>query len=267
MKELLAFPPPREAVTESTPMVDSQEIKDRILTLKLMFDDSSKLRQQRDFLNTHGQNVMTNPEAGNEGLGLVREFNQKNLQIHPKQEECLAGGVQGEPKIEGADPRGNTRMISSIIKQVREQKKAILLNHELKKDQDLNLMSNNPDVYQSSQVHMPSLSQQATQIDQFLPELVELKQVVDATANDLNEAKAAEAGRVDPALSLEARSNMYQAAMPLKNDFVFNFDAYENHRKEIQEKHLQRNAARDEQISEILTAKAAGEGVETNALK
>lgn len=83
MKELLAFPAQREAPTDSKPVVDSQEIRDRILTLKLMFDDSNKLRQQRDFLNTHGQNVMTNPDVADQGLGLVREFNQKNLEINP----------------------------------------------------------------------------------------------------------------------------------------------------------------------------------------
>lgn len=158
-------------------------------------------------------------------------------------------------------------MISSIIKQVRDQKKAIMLNHELKKDQDLNLMSNNPDVYQSSQADMPPLSQQANQLDQFLPELVELKQVVDQTANGMNEVRPIGLDRVDPALSQEAKGNIEKAAMPLKNDFIFNFDAYENHRREIQEKHLQRNSARDGQIAEILNAKAEGDGAKTEILK
>lgn len=68
----MIFPIQNEQVEQNKPQVDSNEIKDRILTLKLMFDDSTKLRQQRDFLNNQGQNVMTNPAASHEDLGMVK---------------------------------------------------------------------------------------------------------------------------------------------------------------------------------------------------
>lgn len=43
---------------------------------------------------------------------------------------------------------------------------------------------------------------------------------------------------MDPVIDKEAWSNVYKEAMPLKNDFVFNFNDFENHKKEIHEKHL-----------------------------
>lgn len=83
----------------------------------------------------------------------------------------------------------------------------------------------------------------------------------------MKEAPLVVRDRVDPILSDETQAKMQRAALPLKNDFVFNFDAYESHRREIQEKHLQRNAARGEQIAEILNAKAEGDREGTSAMK
>lgn len=98
------------------------------------------------------------------------------MQISVENQEYIGGGVQGAQQAEAlSEPLGNTRMISSIIKEVKAQKQAILLNQQLQQDMDTNLVNNNPDLFLASQANMPDLSEQANHIDKFLPELVELK--------------------------------------------------------------------------------------------
>lgn len=54
MKDLLVFPSDiaNIGLVDSKPGIDSKEIQDRILSLKVMFDDSHSLRQKQNFLNT-----------------------------------------------------------------------------------------------------------------------------------------------------------------------------------------------------------------------
>lgn len=126
---------------------------------------------------------------------------------------------------------------------------------------------------------MPNLSSQANEINQYLPELVQLQQVISDTQKELKADAAAEMDALtqvqaqtqkamDPVIDKEAWSNVYKEAMPLKNDFVFNFNDFENHKKEIHEKHLQRNAENTEMITEILAAKVSdGTTIEQLPLK
>lgn len=82
---------------------------------------------------------------------------------------------------------------------------------------------------------MPLLAKEASEINKYLPELVQLQQVVTDTAEQLGTDKDK---KVDPVVGAEAWANVYQTAMPLKNDFVFNFNEFENHKKEIHDKHM-----------------------------
>ena len=56
MRDLLVFPPDiaNIGLTDSKPGIDSKEIQDRILSLKVMFDDTNTLRQKKNFLTTQG---------------------------------------------------------------------------------------------------------------------------------------------------------------------------------------------------------------------
>ena len=82
--------------------IDTQAIQDRILTLKLMFQDNQKLREDRQILNATGKGV------ADDNLDLISKFNveSKPVSVAPEQ---IGRGVS-HPHSEG-----NTRMISSII--------------------------------------------------------------------------------------------------------------------------------------------------------
>ena len=106
---------------------------------------------------------------------------------------------------------------------------------------------------------MPGLSNQASELNQYLPELIQLQKVKDNAAEDLVRADLVEAQAskvaLDPVVDQEAWANVYQAAMPLKNDFVFNFDEFENQKREIHERQQQRSNEQSELISDILAVK------------
>lgn len=76
---------------------------------------------------------MTNPEAGGTGLDKVRLYNLSKMEVNVDQPEALGTGVQGGP-MSAENPQGNTRMISSIIKDIKNQKRILKQNQELKMD-------------------------------------------------------------------------------------------------------------------------------------
>ena len=52
---------------------DTKKIQDRILTLKLMFEDTQSLRQQKSFPNTQGQNIFKHNNEPN--LDMIQKYN------------------------------------------------------------------------------------------------------------------------------------------------------------------------------------------------
>ena len=61
-------------VNKTGEVLDRTVIKDRITTLKVMFDDSATLRQQRGFLNAQGKSVLI-PADSPIKLDLVEQYN------------------------------------------------------------------------------------------------------------------------------------------------------------------------------------------------
>ena len=74
----------KERLQASDRKFDSDAVRDRLLTLKLMFDDASNLRRQRDFMSK------TDKDGANQDLGMLSAYNIKKSSPRiqaPKPEE------------------------------------------------------------------------------------------------------------------------------------------------------------------------------------
>ncbi len=75
----------KKFVNDDGKEVDSDAIKDRILTLKLMFEDAEDLRKKREFLSSvdHQPNILTAPSEDKNDLSLVRQYNLNQKIVEP----------------------------------------------------------------------------------------------------------------------------------------------------------------------------------------
>lgn len=90
---------------------DSEAVKNRILHLKVMFDDAQDIGKQRDFLKSKAKE----DEKNQSDLALVEEFNKVFERKKTELDAKLGTGVKEEPQ-------GSTKMISNMMAEIRDLK-------------------------------------------------------------------------------------------------------------------------------------------------
>ena len=102
-----------------------------------MFNDAREIRETKEFLRSKG--LGEGKDGDQAKLDLLEQYNvNKNLVYPPPDFEKIADKV---------DTRGSTRMISSIVKDIKENRKRIMMQQDLEKEFEKEVMAKKVDLY------------------------------------------------------------------------------------------------------------------------